>query len=43
MIDNRAAIGEEEAEWTNVTGKVTGGWGWMEEWGVEGGVSSEER
>lgn len=27
MIDNRAAIGEEEAEWTNVTGKVTGGGG----------------
>lgn len=27
MIDNRAAIREGEAEWTKVTGKVTGGGG----------------
>lgn len=43
MIDNRAAIGEEEAEWTNVTGKVTGGesgWAGVSGWG---GRRSEER
>lgn len=39
MIDSRAAIGEEEAEWTNVTGKVTG----VRVDGGGGGVSSEER